>query len=198
MKSNKRKKDQREKYLLKYIKNKKALDLGAADIRANFLHRFIATHSTATGLDIDPERIKQVKNMGYKVVLGDAQNYNLKEKFDVIIAGEIIEHLTNLDGFLKSARKNLKKEGLLIITTPNVFSLYRRIGFRKLDIPFEEHTCWFCANTLKQLLVKYDFTTIRTIYYDTEYNTFKGKIINLLFKYKPKLHSNIMIICIKK
>jgi SAM-dependent methyltransferase len=49
-------------------------------------------------------------------------NYDLplKEKFDTIIALELIEHLWNVDNFLKECNRLLKKDGRLIISTINV------------------------------------------------------------------------------
>ena len=44
------------------------------------------------------------------------------EKFDLIIAAEIIEHLISPVEMLKFANKNLVNGGLFIVTTPNVSS----------------------------------------------------------------------------
>ena len=47
--------------------------------------------------------------------------------FDFIIAGEIIEHLYDTDLFVDELRRILRPGGILILTTPNVVSLGRRI-----------------------------------------------------------------------
>ncbi|MFZ2072733.1 MAG: class I SAM-dependent methyltransferase [Minisyncoccia bacterium] len=46
--------------------------------------------------------------------------------FDFIVAGEIIEHLVNTDGFIKEIRRTLKKNGHTIISTPNLSSYFNR------------------------------------------------------------------------
>ena len=49
------------------------------------------------------------------------QNFDLGRTFDTVFAGELIEHLGNVDGFLSSARRHLEPGGQLVLTTPNVF-----------------------------------------------------------------------------
>ena len=55
----------------------------------------------------------------YNIVTADAESMKLNEKFDLIIAGELIEHLSNPGLFLEGARKHLKEGGRLILTSPN-------------------------------------------------------------------------------
>jgi len=61
--------------------------------------------------------------------------YNLNEvflfekKYDVIIAVEIIEHLENPWSFLSGIRSVLKKDGLVIVSTPNMNSVKDRLYF---------------------------------------------------------------------
>ena len=50
-----------------------------------------------------------------------------EEFFDIVHAGEAIEHLYDTDSFVQECRRVLKKGGKLIITTPNTLSLPRRI-----------------------------------------------------------------------
>ena len=40
--------------------------------------------------------------------------------FDILYVGEVIEHLVDTDAFMREARRVLKDNGLLIITTPNL------------------------------------------------------------------------------
>jgi len=56
------------------------------------------------------------------VIVGDAQNFDFSDPFDLIVAGEIVEHLPNVRGFAESVLRNLKPAGRLILTTPNPYS----------------------------------------------------------------------------
>lgn len=57
----------------------------------------------------------------------DAQNFRVREKYDLIFAGEIIEHVYNPDGLLASCLLALKPRGYFVITTPNLSCIYNRI-----------------------------------------------------------------------
>ena len=49
------------------------------------------------------------------------------EHFDIIYAAEIIEHMYNPDFLLSEINRILKKDGFLILSTPNLCSVYNRI-----------------------------------------------------------------------
>jgi len=58
-----------------------------------------------------------------KFVLADATTIKLNEKFDLIFAKDVIEHIKNDIEFLQNMNKHLKDGGLILITTQNSFSL---------------------------------------------------------------------------
>ncbi len=49
------------------------------------------------------------------------------DSFDVVIAGEVIEHVIDTDHFLQEIGRVLKPQGTLVITTPNLASLENRV-----------------------------------------------------------------------
>lgn len=59
-------------------------------------------------------------------MLQNAEKIELKEKFDVVVTMEVFEH-TKADNFMDSIRKVLKKDGLLVISCPNLASWYNRL-----------------------------------------------------------------------
>jgi len=72
----------------------------------------------------------------------------LKETFDVIICQEVIEHLENPRHLIREFKKFLIKEGIMIITTPNIFNWKARIyyllkgyiwGFNEENYKFNGH-----------------------------------------------------------
>jgi 2-polyprenyl-3-methyl-5-hydroxy-6-metoxy-1,4-benzoquinol methylase len=54
------------------------------------------------GVDIQKEDVERLRKLGYEVVWGDVTTINLGKKFDVIVAGELIEHLPDRVCFWKT------------------------------------------------------------------------------------------------
>ena len=188
-------KNKRFEAIKPYIQGKKVLDIGVVqhDIKNvdkdKWLHRLICEAAEDTkGIDIDKEGINYLKEKGYNVEYADAQEFDLNEKFDVVVAGELIEYLDNFQGFLKSVKKHLKQDGLFILTTPNVFyfrHFFQVLFFNKPRLN-PEHTCWFDENTLKQLLNRYGFKE-KSVHYATGGKSGKiGKLIPLPKKLKHR------------
>lgn len=57
---------------------------------------------------------------------------------DIVVAGEIIEHLYDTGDFLEEIKRVLKPEGKLIITTPNLAPLANRA---RILFGFQPPTC---------------------------------------------------------
>ncbi|MDP3975502.1 MAG: glycosyltransferase [bacterium] len=80
--------------------------------------------SKVVGIDIDKETIDYahqyfpLKNGEY--IAADAQSIPFKEnEFDVVVSFETLEHIPDYQLFLKEARRVLKPNGILILSTPN-------------------------------------------------------------------------------
>lgn len=148
-------------------RNKRVLDLGCvmhvpeAVNRSDFMHRALAeVASTVVGLDLHEAGVAALRAQGYDVVVGDAENFRFDQPFDVIVAGDIIEHLGNMDDFLTSCLTALKPGGKILIQTPNPW-YWRNIAKAILypEVPNNpEHTCWFDPRTLRQLAERYGLT----------------------------------------
>ena len=55
----------------------------------------------------------------FNIFVPRQKNLNFKNKFDVVLNMEIVEHVENIDYFLKSSSKLLKKNGIMFIATLN-------------------------------------------------------------------------------
>ena len=173
--------DKKFELIRPWIEGKKVLDLGCVDHSASIEHTTDWVHKRikkvaeyVLGVDILENEIKKLKKRGYNVIVGDAQKLSLDGKFDVCFVGELIEHLTNFEGLLKSVHNSLKDDGILILTTPNVFSMnffiYALLGRRTAR---KEHTCWFSWDTITNLLELYNFRVIEIKYCKTASINFK-------------------------
>lgn len=174
--------NERIRKILEYCKGE-ILDIGCLQhsidkiSSKNWLHGILCKKfgfNNVVGIDISDEVLK-LRELGYNVYKANAEDFNLNKKFDTVIAGELIEHLSNPGKFLECVKRHLKKDGLLILTTPNPFWIeyWIRLIFKKLKIN-EEHTAWFDLTVLRQLASRYGFEVV-----DSDYiiETYKPKTI---------------------
>ncbi len=77
------------------------------------------------GIDASSKNINVAKihakenNLKIDYVCASPENLKINSKFDVILNMEIIEHVENIEIFLKSCQKFLKKDGIMFIATLN-------------------------------------------------------------------------------
>ena len=149
-------------------KNKNVLDLGCIEHDhfrdriqlGQWLHMNIKkTAGSLIGIDLLKEYIPELTSQGYQIYYGDVEKLNdIKEisgkKFDVIVAGDLIEHLFNQGLFLDSIKPFCTSETEIIITTPNCFSTHFFIPnfFKGTEPNRDDHTLWHSARTLRQVL----------------------------------------------
>jgi 2-polyprenyl-3-methyl-5-hydroxy-6-metoxy-1,4-benzoquinol methylase len=78
-----------------------------------------------TGLDIDAEAVARIRDAhpDLRFGIGNVETIETIEgsPFDVIIVGDVIEHLSNPGLALTNLKRFLKSDGKLIVSTPNAF-----------------------------------------------------------------------------
>lgn len=107
------------------------------------------------GIDLNTEAISfartSYQNDNTSFFVGDVYDIPFKDMyFDAIIAFEMIEHLEHLNVFLKEAQRVLKKNGTLIVSTPN-----RLITSPDGNLMSPYHTQEYDPDQLKRLLGKH-------------------------------------------
>ena len=107
----------------KSLKNIKILDIGCGGgLLCEPLSRLGAK---VIGIDASEKNIKIAKTHAKKSKLkinyycASPENFISKEKFDVILNMEIVEHVNDVNLFLKESSKFLKKNGIMFIATLN-------------------------------------------------------------------------------
>lgn len=150
-------------------RGKKVLDVGCVDHRSSneqgeaWLHKVIREQAAElVGLDFEADEVDKLNARGYNIVHGDAEVKDLGQCFEVIVAGELIEHLENPGRFLRNMRKHLVPGGEIVLTTPNPFYPKRLMeilgGGKALVNP--QHVSWFCPDTLKTMMLRTGFVDI--------------------------------------
>ena len=105
------------------IKNLKILDVGCGGgIICEPLARLGAK---VTGIDFAPNNIKAAKihskknKLKINYIYKDIEKSKLDAKFDIILMFEVLEHLDNWKKTIQNIKKNLNKDGIVIISTIN-------------------------------------------------------------------------------
>lgn len=139
-------------------KGGKVLDIGCRD---GTLTKYFAKENKVLGVDIDKKMLNTCKKkLGIKTKYMDLNGkWNIKEKFDVVVAGEVLEHLYYPDVVCKKVTSVLKPGGFFIGTVPNAFNIKNRIRylFGKIkNTPLEDrtHINQFSYKWLKETLEK--------------------------------------------
>ncbi len=151
-------------YTLRYAAGKRVLNLGCVGHdpegwRSRFsVHAALAQRcEEVVGVDLSAEGIAEFARQGYSVIQADAQNFDLGQRFDCIVCGELIEHLESFAGLLESCKRHLAPGGVLIFSTPNPW-YWRNVvkAIASSEVPNNaEHTCWLCPRTLRQLVSRH-------------------------------------------
>lgn len=128
------------------------------------------------GFDFDEKGIEILKNHGvkniYKADLENLDKVEPDETFDVIVAGEMIEHLSNPGLFLKGIQRFMSKDTKLLITTINAYMGMRFwiYGLRGRGGSFEpvhpDHVAYYSFSTLNLILKRENLKVEEFLFYN--------------------------------
>ena len=127
--------------------------------------------ANVTGIDASDKNIKIAKlhskknKLKINYLCSSPEKLKIKKKFDVILNMEIVEHVEDIEFFLKSCSKLLKKNGLMFVATINktlksyVFAIVgAEYILRWLPIGTHEWEKFVKPEDLKKILMKYDLS----------------------------------------
>ena len=139
-----------------------------------------------TGIDASYKNIEVAKihakknNLKINYLNTSPEKEDINEKFDVVLNLEVVEHVENLDLFLKSASQLLKKNGIMFVATINrTFESYVKaiIGaeyvLRWLPIGTHDWNKFLTPHDLKDIAKKNSFKLEETI--GVKFNIFSKK-----------------------
>jgi SAM-dependent methyltransferase len=131
----------------------------------------------------------------------------LSETFDVIIAGEIIEHLSNAGLFLQGIKRFMNPETRLVITTVNAycgmrFAIYGLRGKRGRNEPVHpEHVAYYSYKTLSLILEREYLDVTEFCFYDIgwehrPFNPWYYNFVNdICVTISPQLADGVIAVC---
>ena len=135
----------RTSFIVERCQGRRVLDIGcvahdeARMASTEWLHRHVAEAALdCVGVDVLPEGVAAMVDAGFTAVVADlAADPNAlagQPLFQVIVAGELIEHVGDLNMLFEVAAKYLTADGEMIITTPNPYAPARVRAGRRGDI----------------------------------------------------------------
>ena len=127
--------------------------------------------ANVTGIDASDKNIKIAKlhskknKLKINYLCSSPEKLKVTKKFDVILNMEIVEHVEDIDFFLESCSKLLKKNGLMFVATINktlksyIFAIVgAEYVLRWLPIGTHEWEKFVKPEDLKKILKKYDLS----------------------------------------
>lgn len=141
-----------------------------------WLHDLLAASaSELVGIDADEAGVALARSLGYDAHRADCQSAaeleDLRlEPADVVVAGELIEHLDRPGDFLDAVRPLLRPDGVIVLTTPNAFRLTNVVGsLLRREVVSSEHVAWYSWRTLATLLERHGLTVTELAYYPIQH-----------------------------
>ncbi len=142
------------------------------------------------GVDISQENIKKASKVLDGVFLCDLEKVETLpfsiEMFDIIILGDVIEHLLEPRRMLKMIRPYLKKEGYIIASIPNVANwtvriplLFGKFKYGQDGVIVWQHYRFYTCKTASNLIEECGYSVTKI-----DYTT---SIVNVCYDYIKKL-----------
>jgi 2-polyprenyl-3-methyl-5-hydroxy-6-metoxy-1,4-benzoquinol methylase len=156
----------RRRFLLERVRaGDRVLDVGCGEGR--FAAELARAGTLVVGLDVAEEPLRRARSLHPELdlrLLEDEGSWPLEDgSFDVVWAGEVLEHVADTAAWLSQARRVLRSGGSLLLSTPAhgrlrllALALSRRAFAAHFD-PRGEHLRFYSAATLRELLEDFRF-----------------------------------------
>lgn len=154
--------DQPPPLVAKVPDGSRVLDLGCSV--GQLARHLVAKGCTVVGVELDPEAAVRAREHCESVHVADLDLVDLtallgEERFDVVVAADVIEHLRDPGRLLREIAPLLAPGGVLVTTVPNIAHgsarlalLTGRFEYADLGIMDRTHLRFFTRATLTELL----------------------------------------------
>jgi len=204
-------------YILENCKDKVVLHIGATDFpyhikrvkTKELLHyKLNKISKKVVGIDNAIKAIEDLKRFNINniyygdIVLNKYEREVLKQKYDIILIPDVLEHLTNPGLALRNIKKFCNKNIEIIITVPNVWSIFHiKNHFTSKEKVHPDHCFWPSLLTMSNLIKKSGFRIIKRTYAlsgaSNNPHGLKGKIFKRIILDKYEFLGPVLIFKVK-
>jgi 2-polyprenyl-3-methyl-5-hydroxy-6-metoxy-1,4-benzoquinol methylase len=196
---------ERDAIILGFCRGSNVLHIGAADspyslekLRQGLLlqTKIGEVAMRLIGIDSDQEAVELLQATGVQnLMVGDVDSTPALPFIpNVVVFGETIEHLTNIGTALESLKRLMNSHTRLLISTPNVLSLY---VFCKRETQHDDHRVGFTYGLLLQVLNSYGLE-VEDFYFtflNRATDDFKRFIWRSVSRYLIGLSETLLAVC---
>jgi SAM-dependent methyltransferase len=165
---------------------RRVLDLGC---RYGALTRAYADGNDVVGVDVDRDALAQAATLGIETKWADVDEPLpfADESFDVVVAGELLEHVRDPMRLVTEAQRVLRKGGVFVGSVPNAFRLKNRLRFLLGRKPEDDptHLHMFTPADVRDLLRNFEEPSLHYI---------AGRFVRL----QPRLFANDIVFAGRK
>jgi len=159
----------RSRFLLAHVQaGERVLDVGCGEGR--FTAALAGAGASVVGIDVAEEPLRRARardpELDLRVVDGEGAWDLADACFDVVWAGEVIEHVADTAAWLSEVRRVLRSGGRLLVSTPAHgrlrlarMALSRRAFAQHFD-PLGDHLRFYSRETLSRLIGEFGFEQI--------------------------------------
>jgi SAM-dependent methyltransferase len=170
-------------YLLEQARGRRVVHLGFVDAglmqrrreHGAWLHaRLAGSARELVGVDLDEAGVELARAAGYQALAADCQSGAALRALglapaDLVVAGELLEHLDCPGRFLEAVKPLLAPGGALLLTTPNATALGNFLAaLRHHEAVNPDHVSWYSWRTLVTLLGRHGWVVRDFCYYAYE------------------------------
>jgi SAM-dependent methyltransferase len=160
---------------------RKVLDLGCRD---GSLTRAYAGGNEVVGVDADREALDAAAKLGIETRWADLDEpLDFDDaSFDIVVAGELLEHLRDPHRVVNEVRRVLRPGGTFVASVPNAYRLKNRVRFLLGRDPEDDptHLQMFSPDEVRKLLEGFDEPRLHFV---------AGRLVGL----QPRLFANDIV-----
>ena len=146
----------------KYLKaDSKIIEIGSND--GTFLKNFDKSNINYLGFEPSINVAKEAKKKNVRTLVNFFNLESIKKipeflgKTNLVCASNVICHIPDLDGLIKTLDKILSKDGIFVFEEPYLGSMFQKVSYDQI---YDEHIYVFSLSSVKKIFDRYDFELI--------------------------------------